>query len=95
MPTLQNFLNLCIRYKVSQTPLRFALKRYLVDVDDIVCLLGVLDGWISQWTPRELQLLPSKKLLDKNEHGVIVVKPEQEKRADTIPPLAEVPFYHK
>ncbi|ESK81645.1 rna binding protein [Moniliophthora roreri MCA 2997] len=93
MPTLQNFLNLCIRYQVSQTPLRFALKRYLVDVDDIMCLLGVLDGWISQWTSREFPLLPSKKLLDRNEHGVIIVKSEQEKKLDAIPPLAEILFF--
>jgi hypothetical protein len=90
MPTLSNYLKLCIQYKTSQTPLRFALKRYMVDLDDVVCLLGVLDGLISQWTSRELQLLPSKKLLDKNEHGVVIVKTEQEKKVETIPPLYEV-----
>ncbi|KAL0577449.1 hypothetical protein V5O48_004518 [Marasmius crinis-equi] len=93
MPTLKEFLNLCLRYKVSPTLLRFALRRYLADVDDVACLLDVLDGWIAQWTARELQLLPSKKLLDKNEHGVVVVKTENKKAEVSLPPLAEVLFF--
>ena len=93
MPKLKEFLNLCLRYKVSPIPLRFALKCYMADVDDIGCLLEVLDGWIAQWTSRELQLFPSKKLLEKNEHGVVVVKNENKKAESSIPPLTEVRFY--
>ncbi|KAK1220702.1 hypothetical protein PQX77_016528 [Marasmius sp. AFHP31] len=93
MPTLKEFLNLCLGYKVSPTPLRFALKRYMADVDDVACLLEVLDGWIAQWTSRELQLFPSRKLLDKNEHGVVVVKKENKKAESPLPPLTEVLFF--
>ncbi|KAL0070179.1 hypothetical protein AAF712_002669 [Marasmius tenuissimus] len=93
MSTLKEFLNLCLGYKVSPTPLRFALKRYMADVDDVACLLEVLDGWIAQWTSRELQLFPSKKLLDKNEHGVVVVKKETKKAELSLPPLTEVLFF--
>ncbi|KAJ8087113.1 hypothetical protein PM082_005941 [Marasmius tenuissimus] len=93
MPTLKEFLNLCLGYKVSPTPLRFALRRYMADVDDVACLLEVLDGWIAQWTSRELQLFPSKKLLDKNEHGVVVVKKETKRAELSLPPLTEVLFF--
>ncbi|KAF9266181.1 hypothetical protein L218DRAFT_956557 [Marasmius fiardii PR-910] len=93
MPSLQDYLTLCLGYKVSETPLRFALKRYMKDVDDVVCLLGVLDTWIGLWTSRELQLMPSKKLLEKNQFGVVVVKGDNKKSDMKIPSFKEVLFF--
>ncbi|KAG7097458.1 hypothetical protein E1B28_004802 [Marasmius oreades] len=96
IPSLQDYMALCLRYKLSEAPFRFALKRYMKDVDDVVCLLDVLDSWIGLWTSKELQLMPSKKLLEKNEFGIVTVKgrDKENTKGDTgVPALSEVLFF--
>ncbi|KAJ3884999.1 hypothetical protein GG344DRAFT_59887 [Lentinula edodes] len=70
-PTLQAFLSLVLRYSYSPNPLRAAFRRYLSDVDDVICLLEVLNSWIGQWAGRDTRLLPSNKVVKQNELGVL------------------------
>ncbi|KAF5365127.1 hypothetical protein D9757_012603 [Collybiopsis confluens] len=76
-PTLPVFLGAVLRYthvRSSTVSLRAAFRRYLSDVDDVVCLLEVLDGWMGQWAGRDIRLLPTTKMVKKNELGVFVLK---------------------
>lgn len=90
MPSLPQFLSLCVRYSTSAPALRIALRRYLSDADDLQCILEVLDNWILVWKSKEVKLLPSKKALGKNEFGVLTVLNRQEGESDFLPPLNNV-----
>jgi len=87
-PTLRAFLNLFLRYNFSTIPLRAAFRRYFSDVDDVVCLLEVLDNWIGQWAGRDLRLLPSSKMMKKNQYGVLVLKPDS--ASSEVPSMLQV-----
>ncbi len=90
MPTLREYFSLFLRYKISPIPLRAALRLYMSDVDDVVCLLEMLDTWMGQWAGRDLRLLPSNKMMKKNEYGVLMVKPDS---SDVdIPTMMQVSF---
>ncbi|KAE9407182.1 hypothetical protein BT96DRAFT_874785 [Gymnopus androsaceus JB14] len=87
-PTLRAFLNLFLRYNFSAIPLRAAFRRYFSDVDDVVCLLEVLDNWIGQWAGRDLRLLPSSKMMKKNEYGILVLKPDS--TSSEVPSMLQI-----
>jgi len=67
---------------------RAAFRRYFSDVDDVVCLLEVLDNWIGQWAGRDLRLLPSSKMMKKNEYGVLVLKPDS--TSSEVPSMMQI-----
>ncbi|KAJ3756420.1 hypothetical protein EV360DRAFT_47995 [Lentinula raphanica] len=92
-PSLLTFFNLILRYNFSPIPLRAALRRYLSDIDDVVCLLEVLDNWIGQWAGRDARLLPSNKALKKNELGIYVTKPEGKDSQTDIPTMLQITIF--
>ncbi|KAJ4479070.1 hypothetical protein J3R30DRAFT_3473899 [Lentinula aciculospora] len=89
-PTLQAFLRLVLGYNLSLIPLRVAFRRYLSDVDDVVCLLEVLDAWVGQWAGRDTRLLPSNRMLKKNELGVLIMKSESQEGQTDIPSMLQI-----
>ncbi|KAJ3806808.1 hypothetical protein F5876DRAFT_80319 [Lentinula aff. lateritia] len=92
-PTLQTFLSLVLRYSCSPNPLRAAFRRYLSDVDDVICLLEVLDSWIGQWAGRDTHLLPSNKMVKKNELGVYITTLGDKDTPTDIPSMLQITFF--
>ncbi|KAG5648709.1 hypothetical protein DXG03_000056 [Asterophora parasitica] len=89
LPSLPSFLALCISYNTTPPALRSALRVYFKEAEDILAVLKVLEIWLKQWTKRDVKLLPSKKDLSKNEHGVPVLKEKEEVHGD-LPALPKV-----
>ncbi|KIK64736.1 hypothetical protein GYMLUDRAFT_240697 [Collybiopsis luxurians FD-317 M1] len=99
-PTLANFFAAVLRYthtRSSAVELRAAFRRYLSDVDDIVCLLEVMDTWLGQWAGRDVRLLPTNKMIKKNEHGVMVVRDKDSvgsgKEGEDIPSMLHITIF--
>lgn len=95
-PTLPEFLTLCLSYPSSPALLRTAIRRCLPDAADIARILETLDVWLGQWAGREVPLMPSKKSLEKNKHGVFVIDIKRESKRGkgdgNVPPVSEVRF---
>lgn len=72
IPSLPTFLSSCVLYNTSPAALRVAIRKHLSDVDDIICLLEVLDDWIAGWNTITLKLLPAGVV--KNQKGIFVPK---------------------
>lgn len=47
IPSLATFLSLCVSYNYSAPALRLALRKHMPQVEDVVCVLEVLESWIS------------------------------------------------
>ena len=47
-PTLPHFLSACVKYAMSPAALRLALHDHLREGEDIVCVLEVIESWISE-----------------------------------------------
>jgi hypothetical protein len=90
LPTLPAFLTSCITYSTSPAILRSAVRRSLKEAEDILAVVKVLESWISQWGKRDIRLLPSKKDIAKNEHGVLVLKAKEKEIHRDLPPLPKV-----
>ncbi|KAF8191434.1 hypothetical protein K438DRAFT_1830503 [Mycena galopus ATCC 62051] len=74
IPTLSSFLNACVRYQTSPAALRTAIHQHLKQPEDVVAVLEVLDHWVGQWRGAEVIALPSKKNVQKDADGVVVLK---------------------
>lgn len=90
LPTLPSFLGACLAYTTSPAILRSALRHSLKDAEDILAVVKVLHNWIDQWGKRDVRLLPSKKDVAKNEHGVVVLKAKEKEVHRDLPPLSKV-----
>ncbi|KAF7353680.1 hypothetical protein MVEN_01052900 [Mycena venus] len=92
IPTLPSFLAACVRYQTSPAALRAAIHQHLTQPEDVVAVLEVLDGWVGRWKGAEVITLPPKKILRKNEDGVVVLKEGWQKADDgaEYPPLLQV-----
>jgi len=90
MPSLPAFLSCCVCYPTSPAALRLAIRKHLQDADDVICILDVLESWIATWGTKEVRLLPPKKSISKNEHGVLVSKPSEKGDKGGLPPLIKV-----
>ncbi|KAJ6546982.1 hypothetical protein B0H19DRAFT_953737 [Mycena capillaripes] len=91
IPQLPTFLNACVRYQTSPATLRVAMHQYLTQPEDVVAVLEVLDGWVGRWRGAEVIALPPKKSIQKDEHGVVVLKDGWQKDDDSAhPPLLKV-----
>jgi hypothetical protein len=47
-PTLPHFLSACVKYAMSPAALRLALHDHLREGEDIVCILEVIESWLSE-----------------------------------------------
>ncbi|KAF9461998.1 hypothetical protein BDZ94DRAFT_1262189 [Collybia nuda] len=90
LPTLPAFLASCVTYPTSPAILRSALRHSFNDPADIVAILKVLNTWVNQWGKRDIRLLPSKKDVIKNEHGVLVLKAKEKEVHRDLPPLLKI-----
>lgn len=90
LPTLPTFLASCVTYTTSPAILRSALRHSLKDAENILAVVKVLENWIDQWGKRDIRLLPSKKDVAKNEHGVLVLKAKEKEVHRDLPPLPKV-----
>lgn len=90
LPTLPTFLASCVTYPTSPAILRSALRHSLKDAENILAVVKVLENWIAQWGKRDIRLLPSKKDVAKNEHGVLVLKAKEKEVHRDLPPLPKV-----
>ena len=91
IPALPPFLASCVTYATTPAALRAAMRRSLKDPDDLLAVIKNLEMWVNQWSKRDVNLLPSKKQLSKNEHGVLVLK-VREVNTD-LPPLNNVGLF--
>ncbi|KAJ7601002.1 hypothetical protein C8J56DRAFT_911837 [Mycena floridula] len=91
IPALSDFLRLCVAYSSSHIPMRLAIRRYLSDGDDLVCILEILGNWMKILEGQEQKYLPSLKSLTNNEHGIPVVQdPGKKAAAGGIPSLDNI-----
>ncbi|KAG5635014.1 hypothetical protein H0H81_012717 [Sphagnurus paluster] len=90
LPPLATFLNSCVAYTTTPAALRFAMRHFLREDENVLAVLVVLEGWLNQWSKREIKLLPSKKDVLKNEHGVLVLKQKDKEVNRDLPPLPQV-----
>lgn len=90
IPSLPVFLSSCVSYATSPAPLRLALHQHLSDVEDIIPVLEVLNGWVTEWNAFSLKLVPT--MVVKNPKGVTIAKPQRLSKAGT-PPLELVRGY--
>ena len=89
-PSLSTYLTTLISYPTSTAPLRLAIRRHLGDVEDVVCLMDIMDEWIEGWAQEEVMLLPPATTRD--ERGAIAWswgEGFKTKRLD-LPPLDKV-----
>ncbi|SJL02520.1 uncharacterized protein ARMOST_05851 [Armillaria ostoyae] len=90
IPSLPQFLSSCVQYSCSPAALRLAIRRCLPEAEDLVCLLDVLEGWLAQWAGRDFRLLPSKKVVEKNEKGVLVADTVVHEKGADLPPMDDI-----
>ncbi|GLB34213.1 hypothetical protein LshimejAT787_0110970 [Lyophyllum shimeji] len=90
LPSLPAFLSSCVTYTTTPPALRSAMRQFLKEAEHIVLILKVLENWIKQLSKRDIKLLPTKKDLGKNEHGVAVLKERKREVNRDLPPLPNV-----
>lgn len=88
LPSLPAFLSQVVRYPMSSSALRVALRQHLADAEDLICVLTVLDVWIEARCSEEVRLLPDQ--VKKDLHGVPIPL-YTERKKDDLPPLDKVP----
>lgn len=108
VPSLSAFLSSCVQYpNATSKGLVLALKRWVRDPQDAAAIAQVLENWIKALGQQrkvngEVGLLPTNKDLEKNEHGVWVIKSQRRiakkggasANKKALPPLVKVfPFY--
>jgi hypothetical protein len=93
IPALPPFLASCVTYATTPVALRAAMRRSLKDPDDLLAVVKVLEMWVRQWVKRDVNLLPSKKEVSKNEHGVEVLKAKGKEVNKDLPPFNKVDFF--
>ena len=81
VPALPVFLFTCVSYATSPAPLRLALRQHMPAAEDVMVVLEVLDGWISEWNAFSLKLVPS--MVVKNPKGVTIARPQRIVKAGT------------
>jgi hypothetical protein len=69
-------------YKTSPSTMRIAIRQHLKDPDDLVCLLTVIEEWISSWGEREVEMLPAPPPPQQ--------KKKQDKMTGELPPPIQV-----
>ncbi|KAK0461635.1 uncharacterized protein EV420DRAFT_1639932 [Desarmillaria tabescens] len=90
IPSLPQFLSLCVQYSCSPAALRLAIRRCLPEAEDLVCLLDVLEGWLAQWSGRDVRLMPSKKVVEKNDKGILVADAVVHEKGADLPPMNDI-----
>ncbi|KAF8076806.1 hypothetical protein FPV67DRAFT_1472732 [Lyophyllum atratum] len=90
LPSLPSFLTSCVTYTTTPPALRSAIRLYFKEAEDSLAVLKVLGNWIKQWSKRNVRLLPSKKDISKNEHGVLIMKERERDVSSELPPLSNV-----
>lgn len=90
LPALPHFLSACICYSTSPAALRMAICQHMRQAEDVLCVVQVLDDWITKWGQTPVKLLPNKKEVSMNEHGVPVVKQKEKSERKDLPPLNKV-----
>jgi hypothetical protein len=61
IPALPSFLSSCVTYATSPAALRLAIHEHLPEGEGIVCVLEVIEDWISRLVSSGDALLPTKK----------------------------------
>jgi len=90
LPSLASFLSSSMRYTATPAALRSAMRHSLRDAEDILCILKVIENWILRWMSKDIRMLPSKKDIKNDEHGIPVFKPRAKEEHKDLPPLEKV-----
>ena len=90
LPSLPSFLSSCVRYTATPAALRSAIRHSLRDAEDILCVLKVIENWILRWMSKDIRILPSKKDVKNDEHGIPVFKPRVKEDRKDLPSLEKV-----
>ncbi|KAG6897610.1 hypothetical protein C0992_013050 [Termitomyces sp. T32_za158] len=90
VPSLPSFLSLCVGYTTTPPALRSAMRRSLKEAEDIYAVLKILENWIKQWSNRVSRIMPSKKDIAKNAHGVFIMKEKEKEGTRDLPSLSNV-----
>lgn len=101
VPALSAYLHHCVTYpNITSKGVVMGLKRFVRDPQDAAAIAQVLEGWMRASAQQrkvngEIGLLPTNKDLEKNEHGVWVVRSQKAgakrtKKEKVLPPLPSV-----
>ena len=91
LPSVAPFLSSCVRYTATPSVLRSAMRHSFQDAEDILFVLKVIENWILRWISFNISILPSKKDIKNDEHGIPVFKPSAK---EDLPSLEKVTIYH-
>jgi hypothetical protein len=89
-PALPAVLADVVRAATSPAALRLAFAQHLRAAEDVVCVLGVLDGWLVHWDDAPPPLAPAPSELRANEKGVYVRTTPASADAGDVPSLEHV-----
>lgn len=92
-PSLPDFLTTLLKHRQFITPqLILAFRHHLRTAESVTAIARILDEWIKKVQAQEVKLLPGKKDVVKNEHGVFVVKKDivKPKAAYDLPSMDQV-----
>ncbi|KAF6740925.1 hypothetical protein DFP72DRAFT_1182048 [Ephemerocybe angulata] len=99
VPALSAYLHHCVTYpNITSKGVVMGLKRFVRDPQDAAAIAQVLEGWMRASAQQrkingEIGLLPTNKDLEKNEHGVWVVRSQKtgaKRNKKVLPPLPSV-----
>jgi hypothetical protein len=68
------------------------MRLFLKDAEDALAVIKVLEDWICKWGERDIELLPPRKDISRNEHGALVWITKREADKD-LPLLNDVGFF--
>lgn len=57
VPSLMSFFALCVQYSISNTAWRIPIKEHFSDMEDMLCLLSIIENWIAQWAVHDFSVL--------------------------------------
>ncbi|KAJ3568819.1 hypothetical protein NP233_g5467 [Leucocoprinus birnbaumii] len=79
-PSLSEFLASMLRHRQFTTPqLVAALRHHLRSAEAITSVAQLLDAWLKRVQSQDVKLVPGRRDVAKNEHGVFVVKQDTAK----------------
>ncbi|KXN89507.1 hypothetical protein AN958_05669 [Leucoagaricus sp. SymC.cos] len=75
IPSLPDFLTTMLKHRQFTAPqLILAIRQHLRSAEAVTSIAQLLDEWLKNVQSQEVKLLPGRKDVIKNEHGILVVK---------------------
>jgi len=92
-PSLSEFLASMLKHRqFTSSQLTIAFRYYLRSAEAVTSITHLLHAWFKHIQAQEVKLVPSRNDIEKNEHGVFVVKKDvaRPKTVDHLPSMTQV-----